>query len=139
MRDLRVHLAIAVVLGVLCGSGVQRRDDGTWAIAFASPAARPAPEIERATPQLEVTVTAAGHVLVEGQAISLERLAARVEDAKAAGYEEVWYYRENPFSDPPPIARPVIELLTRHGVRIATSTAPDFSNWVDASGRPRPR
>lgn len=132
----RTRRALALVLLVALG-GCTTGGDGTTSIGFQrKPKASPA--TEKRTPQLEITVTAANTVLVEGEPVTLRQLAARLDQTKKAG-ESVWYYRENPTSKAPPITREVLELVMERGLAFSMSSEPDFSTWIDESGNPRRR
>lgn len=79
-----------------------------------------------------------GTVLVDGKAATLEELDSALASTKQAN-GQVWYYREGGRSEPPPVAKQVIDRVVAHKVTISLSSKPDFSDWVDAKGVSHPR
>lgn len=124
-------VAVPLVLFLLAGC---QRDP------VASPAANPA---RRETPavqgskSIKVKVTAGGDITADGQAVTLDQLAAKLADLKAAG-GEVWYHRENPAGEPHPNAMKVIELVAENKLPVKLSAKPDFSDAVDDKGVSHP-
>jgi hypothetical protein len=51
----------------------------------------------------------------------------------------VWYYRQNPESEPAPSDLAVVELVFKIGLPISMSSKPDFSDYVDGKGQSHPR
>ena len=126
---------VLILLAAL--AGCTAAGDGTTSIGFQKKM-KASPAREKKTPQLEITVTAANTVVVEGKAVTLAQLAARLDQTKAAG-ESVWYYRENPTSMAPPITREVLEMVMERGLSFTMSSEPDFSTWIDETGNARRR
>jgi hypothetical protein len=87
---------------------------------------------------LKITIKNDGTVLVDGVATDLAKLDVRL-GLLSSNKGEVWYYRENPRSEPPPIANAVLDLITKHLVPMSMSTKPDFSDYIDAEGVVHPR
>jgi hypothetical protein len=87
---------------------------------------------------LKITIKSDGTLLVDGVATDLQKLDIKLGVLKA-NEGEVWYYRENARSEPPPIANAVLDLITKHLVAVSMSTKPDFSDYVDAEGVVHPR
>jgi hypothetical protein len=88
---------------------------------------------------IKIKVTATGDITADGQRVTLEQLAAKFADRKRAG-GEVWYYREDPASEPHPNAMKVIELLATTKLPVKLSAKPYFSDAVDDKGsRPAER
>ena len=79
-----------------------------------------------------------GTVLADGAATDLAGLDARLTKLEA-DRGEVWYYREHPEREPHPVALNVMDLITKHKVRLSMSTKADFSYYVDADGTTHPR
>jgi biopolymer transport protein ExbD len=82
---------------------------------------------------LKVKVTASGDITADGQPVTLEQLAPKLSELKKAG-GGVWYYRENPGSEPHPNAMKVVELVAENKLPIRLSAKPDFSDAVDDKG-----
>jgi hypothetical protein len=85
-----------------------------------------------------VSALSSGSILLNGKQADLKSIDAEFRKLKAAR-GEVWYYRENPQSEPHPNAMAVIELVVKHQLPISMSTKPDFSDYVDRDGRSKPR
>jgi hypothetical protein len=87
---------------------------------------------------MKVAVLADGSLLVDGVAADLSKLDVLLARL-AADKGEVWYYRENPAGEPPPIAIAALDLITKHKVRMSMSTKADYSDTLDAEGTTHPR
>ncbi len=82
---------------------------------------------------LKIAVTQNGNVTANGKRATLAELAHACRDlAKQKG--EVWYYREAPKEDPPPIALKVLEIVTRYDLPIRLSSKPDYSDSINEKG-----
>lgn len=92
---------------------------------------------QKSTPELEIVVTAAGVIKVEGELVTLEQLSTRLDQVKAAN-GQVWFYRD-PQGEPHPNAQRVIQLIIDHSLPVMLSTKPDFSTYVDDSRQERRR
>jgi len=79
---------------------------------------------------LRISVFSSGAILLEGQPADLADLDAALKSAKETS-GSVWYYREGVHSEPPPIARTVLELVVKWKLPISLSIQPDFSDYVD--------
>jgi len=82
----------------------------------------------------KISVLANGTLLVDGKAATLEELDTALADTK-----EIWYYRETPHGEAPPIAVQVIQRVVARKLPVTLSSKPDFSDWVDAKGVSHPR
>ena len=87
---------------------------------------------------IRVAALADGKVLVDGVPVSLSDLDARLKLLKAAN-GVVWYYRENPASEPRPEALRAIKAIFENRLPVSMSSKPDFSDVIDASGHSKPR
>lgn len=137
MRIRRDLIGLLLLLSAVSGCTTHVREDGTVSMG-SEKKARASPATEKKTPQLEITVTAANTVLVEGESITLDQLATRLDETKASG-ESVWYYRENPAGQAPPITKDVLQLVMDRGLALSMSSEPDFSTWIDEAGNARRR
>lgn len=90
------------------------------------------------TPKVQIKVLADGSVQLDGAPASLDKIDERLA-ALARANGEVWYYREAPQSDPPPIAMQVMDVVAKHRLPISMSSKPDFSDTVDDRGVSHPR
>jgi hypothetical protein len=86
----------------------------------------------------KLSVLSTGKLMLDGRPSNLQKLDAELARLKAVG-GAVWYYRENPASEPPPQAMAAIELVMRHGLPLSMSSKPDFSDYIDGNGRSHPR
>jgi hypothetical protein len=86
----------------------------------------------------KVSALSSGSLLLNGKQVDLKSIETELGKLKAAK-GEVWYYRENPQSEPHPNAMAVIQLVVKHQLPISMSTKPDFSDYVDRDGRSKPR
>ncbi|PWQ98086.1 hypothetical protein [Leucothrix arctica] len=88
--------------------------------------------------ELQISIQASGGVLLGGVAVKPSELITALDKAqKIKG--SVWYYRENPETEPPPSASQVIQMIIERKLPITMSTKPDFSNYVDENGNVHPR
>jgi len=85
-----------------------------------------------------VSALANGKLLLNGRTVELPTMEQEFQRLKGS-HGTVWYYRENPQSEPPPQAMDVIKLVIQYGLPLSMSSKPDFSDYVDANGRSQPR
>ena len=78
---------------------------------------------------IKVSVLADGAVLLDKQPVSLADLNVALEQG-VKSKAKVWYYRENPDSEGPPVVDEVIQLITSHRLPVRLCTQPDFSDSV---------
>jgi len=78
-----------------------------------------------AAPILRVKVTQAGAVLLNGRAVSLDELDQPLADA-ASAQGKVFYYRENPEGEAPPVWRAVMDKIIDH--RLPMRLCKDFED-----------
>lgn len=78
---------------------------------------------------LKVSVLADGRVLLDGNPVTLDGLAAAMDAPPKEG-KAVWYYRENAGKEPPAAGLQVLKLLTDRRLPVRLSTKPDFSDTV---------
>lgn len=96
---------------------------------------------ERNTPAaavLRISALASGKILVEGKESSLPAVKQALEKARNDN-GTVWYYRENPSSEPSPQAMEVVKLIIANKLPVSFSSKPDFSDYIDEKGRSQPR
>lgn len=79
-----------------------------------------------------------GKVSFNGQAVSIEKLRAKLAELKKQD-GTVWYYRETPQGEPPAIFTQVLEAIIENQLPVSLSTEPDFSTAVLPDGTVRPR
>ena len=96
----------------------------------------PAPQsaITSAPPVLKVAVSANGQLTADGKTCTiqaLQKLLLHLGEQHGA----IWYYREMG-QKPPPIAMDVMRALLEAQVPIRYSSRPDYSDSIDADGRP---
>ena len=91
-----------------------------------------------AQPVLKVKVFADGVIEADGRRTTVQALDGTLR-AHAARSGAVWYYREDPRAEPHPNANLVIQAIIRYKLPVSLSTKPDFSDYVDENGVPRPR
>jgi nucleotide-binding universal stress UspA family protein len=89
-------------------------------------------------PVLRVSVLAEGVVIVNDSLTNLPQLEAMLAELKS-NHGIVWYYREGQQGQANAVATEVAKLLQKHELPISVSTRPDFSDYVDASGKSWPR
>ena len=90
------------------------------------------------TMNLKISVLASGSVLLDGEPTGLDNLAQAIHDAEPAT-DSVLYYRENAANEAPAVSGEVMKLVIAKKLAVSLSTKPDFSDYVDALGRTRPR
>ena len=84
---------------------------------------------------IKISALASGKLLLNGQDSSLPTIETELKNTKGV----VWYFRENPQSEPPPEAMAVIELVVKYKLPISMSSKPDFSDYIDENGNSKPR
>ena len=94
--------------------------------------------VAQQSPVAKVTALSSGKLLLNGSETIVQALSAEFERLKAEG-GAVWYYRENPQSEPPSQAIEVINLVVGNQLPVSMSSKPDFSDYIDENGRSRPR
>lgn len=87
---------------------------------------------------VRISILSSDDLLLDGQPTDLDRLDRALGEAKA-GNGLVYYYRETPPADASPKAMEVLKLVVKHQLPVTLSTRPDFSDYVDDRGVPRPR
>lgn len=88
--------------------------------------------------ELQITIQESGGVLLGGIAVIPSELIAALDEIKEKN-GTVWYYRENPATEPPPSATQIIQMIIDRKLPIIMSTKPDFSDYVDENGNVHPR
>jgi hypothetical protein len=78
---------------------------------------------------LKVSVLATGELRLNGEPVTLTALGRAMAEA-VKPETVVWYYRENPAGEPPPVAVEVMKLITANKLSVRLSTSPDFSDSV---------
>ena len=86
----------------------------------------------------KVSVLASGDLLLNEQSTNLVTLESEFKKLKSNN-GEVWYYRENPQTEPQPQAMEVIKLVIKHKLPVSLSSKPDFSDYIDEHGNSKPR
>lgn len=81
-----------------------------------------------------MSVLGNGQLLLNGKPTDLQTLDSEFKSLKAK-QGAIWYYRENPETDPPPAATEVIKLVIRYRLPIRLSKKPDFSDDADENER----
>ena len=85
---------------------------------------------------LKVAVSADGRITLDGNAVTLGQLAAKMAALKDSG-GEVWYYRENPQGRPHPNAALVLELAAKNELDVRLFDKPGFpEDDVDTNAAP---
>jgi hypothetical protein len=79
---------------------------------------------------LKVTIFSNGKMQLNGNYVSLTEMQKAFKNSNA----KVWYFRENPESEPHPNAMSVIRLVVDNKLPIMLSTTPDFTTYVDDKG-----
>src|SRR5262245_57619268 len=105
---------------------------GLFGLAFLASSAHAEP------PHAKISALSSGALLLNGQPSDLASIEAEFERLQTQE-GTVWYYRDNPQAEPAPQAMAVIKLVIQYRLPITFSTKPDFSDYVDADGRSRPR
>jgi biopolymer transport protein ExbD len=86
----------------------------------------------------KVSVLSAGKLLLNGKPVTLAELDADLKKLKQAN-GIVWYYRESAAAEPPPQAMAALKLIVENSLPVSMSSKPDFSDYIDASGRSKRR
>jgi hypothetical protein len=89
-------------------------------------------------PVVRVSALASGKLLLNGKSAELTVIETKFQRIKKV-QGAVWYYRENPESEPPPQAMDVIKLVVQYGLPVSMSSKPDFTDYIDGNGRSQPR
>ena len=86
-------------------------------------------------PILKVAVMADGRITVNGAPATMGSLR---ESLKKLSQQNgvVWYYREAAHSEPPPIAKQVIQAVIDARLPIRLSSRPDYSDAIGMDGKP---
>jgi hypothetical protein len=79
---------------------------------------------------VKISALSNGALLLNGKPTDLPTLEAALKSVSTAG-GEVWYYRENPAKEPPPIAMAAVQLVIKYRLLVSFSSKPDFSDTVD--------
>ena len=87
---------------------------------------------------LRLKVTKKSILYANGQEVTLEALDQKLAQLYQAG-GEVWYYREEGKSEPPPVAREAVGLIVKRQLPISMSSKPDYSDVIGPDGLVRPR
>ena len=90
------------------------------------------------TSTVRIKVFVDGSIVADDQPVSLLQLDQRLSDlAKSQGL--VLYHREAADTKAHPNASEVVKLIIKHRLPVSLSSNPDFSDWIDDRGVPRPR
>ena len=89
-------------------------------------------------PVARVSVLSSGKLLLNGAPTELPTIEAEFQRIKKS-QGAVWYYRENPQTEPPPQAKAIIRLVIEYGLPVSMSSKPDFTDYIDENGRSKPR
>jgi hypothetical protein len=104
-----------ILYGGVTGSETYVQNRDVW--VFAPP--------QQSEPVVKISVLSSGTVLVDGSPVSVSEL-----DAKLGTIEKengvVWYYRENPSGEPPPVAKAVLDIVVAHRLPVKLFSQPDF-------------
>lgn len=87
---------------------------------------------------LKIAVFADGTIRVDAREVdfgTLDKLLVKLKQDEGI----VWYYRQNPTQEPHHNALEVVQLIVKYALPVSMSTKPDFSDYVDSSGNPKPR
>jgi hypothetical protein len=90
------------------------------------------------TPTAKISALPSGALLLNGQPADLALIEAELKRIKSLD-GAVWYYRDNPRSEPGPEANSVVQLIIQYRLPVSFSSKPDFSDYVDENGRSHPR
>jgi glycine cleavage system regulatory protein len=90
------------------------------------------------SPLAKISALASGALLLNGRAVDLASIEAEFKRLQAED-GVVWYYRENPRSEPSPAAIEVIQLIIQYRLPISFSSKSDFSDYIDENRRSQPR
>lgn len=87
---------------------------------------------------LRISALGSGKLLLNGKESSLAEIKTALEKARD-DKGIIWYYRENPRSEPPPQAMEVVKLIVANHLPVSFSSKPDFSDYIDEKGQSQPR
>ena len=87
---------------------------------------------------VRIAVLANGVLIADGSLVTLKDLESILSSLKQE-HGVVWYYRENPSSEPPASAVEALRLVVKYGVPISLSSDPDYTDEIDTEGHSRPR
>lgn len=93
--------------------------------------------VSQGAPILRVAVFADGRLTVDGVPSTLTALQDSLRHVSAQ-HGVIWYYREAPQAEPPPIALGVMKELADSQLPLRLSSRPDYSDTLTASPPPRP-
>ncbi len=79
---------------------------------------------------VRVKVLKDGALVANDRTVTLEELGVVLADAGTKKHK-VWYYREEPESEPPPICKQVIDLIGKNKLPIRLSREPDYVDCFD--------
>ncbi len=115
------------------------------ALAISTPATActaPQSQAPAAPAEVRIAVLADGVIEVDGSAVKVPALEARLDRAKTDG-ASVAYYREGGDADPSAPAEAsmmtVLDAVMSRGLPIRLSSRPDFSDAVDENGQSQTR
>ena len=83
----------------------------------------------------KIKVNRDGVILLNDETVTIESLKASLSKLSQSATSAVWYYRENPTSDPHPNAMLVTQAIIDARLPVRFSTKPDFSDSVGADGQ----
>jgi len=95
-------------------------------------------EAQTDPPLAKISALASGALLLNGRRSDLASIEAEFKRLQAQD-GGVWYYRDNPRSEPSPEAMAVVQLVIQYRLPISFSSKPDFSDYIDEHGRSQPR
>jgi hypothetical protein len=98
---------------------------------------KPEESVIHGAPILRVAVFADGRLTVDGSPSTLAALHDSLLQLSAQ-HGVIWYYREAPQAEPPPIALQVMKELADSQLPLRLSSRADYSDSVTASPPPRP-
>jgi hypothetical protein len=87
---------------------------------------------------VRISALANGSILVDSKKVDVQALDGMFSKLKT-DQAVVWYYREQGSQSPTPQAMEVIKLVVKYQLPISMSSKPDFSDFIEADGRSRPR
>ena len=98
---------------------------------------KPAESAGQGAPILRVAVFVDGRLTVDGAPSTVTALHDSLRRLSAQ-HGVIWYYRESPEAEPPPIALQVMKEMADSQLPMRLSSRPDYSDTVTASPPPRP-
>ena len=87
---------------------------------------------------LKLQVMRSDDITADGAPITMTDLKARLVTLKAAG-GMVWFWRESPERTPTQMQRDVFNTVLNAGLRMSSSSKPDYSNYIGPDGQLHPR